>query len=478
MVDLTTVFLWFAAILLVVTLLISSSSRRRALARIYWSEGFQIIFGSFMSRTKEQRILDFVLQNAVRGNPQSVVDCVDKYCSEKEWAMNVGDQKGQILDRIVKETNPSVLLELGTYCGYSAVRIARLLKAGARFFTVEMNPANAAVAKQIIEFAGVKDKVQILEGSTGDIIPQLKKKYEVSTLDFVFVDHWKDKYKSDTQLLEECNLLRKGSVILADNVIVPGAPDFLEYVRTCGKYDCTNFPSFLEYMDEKDALEKAVFRGPMDQEKEQRILDFVLENAVRGDPQSVVDNIDRYCRHKEWAMNVGDEKGLILDKVLKETDPLTVLELGTYCGYSAVRMARLLKPGARLLTVEMNPIHASVAKQIIKFAGVQDTVKVLEGSTADFIPQLKEKYEVDTLDFVFLDHWKDRYLIDTKLLEECCLLRKGSVLLADNVVYPGIPDFLEHVRTCGRYDCTNYPSHVQYMNKEDALEKAVFKGYL
>lgn len=66
---------------------------------------------------------------------------------------------GLILDNVVKETNPNTLLELGTYCGYSTIRIARLLKPGACFFTVEFNPAYAAVAKQIIEFAGLKDKV-------------------------------------------------------------------------------------------------------------------------------------------------------------------------------------------------------------------------------------------------------------------------------------------------------------------------------
>ncbi|XP_040203897.1 catechol O-methyltransferase-like [Rana temporaria] len=212
--------------------------------------------------------------------------------------------------------------------------------------------------------------------------------------------------------------------------------------------------------------------------KEHRMLKFALETAVGGDPQSVVDNIDNYCRHKEWAMNVGDEKGLILDEVVKETDPSVILELGTYCGYSAIRIARLLKPGARLFTVELNPVHAAVAKQMIEFAGVQDTVLVLEGSTTDIIPQLRQKYNVDALDFVFLDHAKDRYRPDTILLEECRLLKEGSVLLADNVVYPGIPDFLEHVRTCGRYNCTNYPSHAQYMNVDDALEKAVFRGYL
>lgn len=44
-------------------------------------------------------------------------------------------------------------------------------------------------------------------------------------------------------------------------------------------------------------------------------------------------------------------------------------------------------------------------------------VTILIGASQDLIPQLKTKYDVDTLDMVFLDHWKDRYLPDTRLLE-------------------------------------------------------------
>lgn len=44
-------------------------------------------------------------------------------------------------------------------------------------------------------------------------------------------------------------------------------------------------------------------------------------------------------------------------------------------------------------------------------------VRLLEGPSEEIIPQLKKKYEVDTLDFVFLDHWKDRYTPDTILLQ-------------------------------------------------------------
>ncbi|XP_062814607.1 catechol O-methyltransferase isoform X2 [Anolis carolinensis] len=214
----------------------------------------------------------------------------------------------------------------------------------------------------------------------------------------------------------------------------------------------------------------------MDQSKEQRILNSVSYNAVKGDPESVLNCIDSYCSKSEWAMNVGDEKGLILDKIVKETDPTTALELGTYCGYSAIRIARLLKPKARFFSIEPNPDFIPIAKEMIELAGLSDKVTILEGHAQDIIPLLKSKYNVNTLDFVFLDHWKDRYAPDTILLEECGLLRKGSVLLADNIIYPGAPEFIKYIRSHKHFECTNYPSHLEYMKAEDAMEKAVYLG--
>ncbi|XP_060104927.1 catechol O-methyltransferase [Heteronotia binoei] len=232
-------------------------------ANMFWNEiVLEKITNFVMDQSKEQRILNSVSYNAIKGNPQSVLDCIDKYCSKCEWAMNVGDEKGLILDKIVEETDPSVVLELGTYVGYSAVRIARLLKPKARLLTIEFNSEFVPFAKEIIEIAGVSDKVTILEGHSEDIIPQLKKKYEVEKLDFVFLDHWKERYASDTILLEECGLLRKGSVLLADNIIYPGAPEFIKYIRNNKRFECTNYPSHLEYMKVEDSMEKAVYLGP------------------------------------------------------------------------------------------------------------------------------------------------------------------------------------------------------------------------
>ena len=61
---------------------------------------------------------------------------------------------------------------------------------------------------------------------------------------------------------QECGLLRKGTVLLADNVIFPGAPDVLEYVRGSSRFECSHFSSYLEYSKVVDGLEKAVYRGP------------------------------------------------------------------------------------------------------------------------------------------------------------------------------------------------------------------------
>ncbi|XP_044206505.1 catechol O-methyltransferase A isoform X1 [Thunnus albacares] len=208
----------------------------------------------------------------------------------------------------------------------------------------------------------------------------------------------------------------------------------------------------------------------------QRLLQAVSLNAVRGNPDSVITTIDHFCIHTEWAMNVGDEKGAILDSIVVETSPSTVLELGTYCGYSAVRISRLLPPATRLITVEMNPEYACVARQVIQHAGLQDKVCVLEGESADLIPKMADMFGIQTFDLVFLDHWKDRYLPDIRLLEHCGLLAKGSVVLADNVVCPGAPDYLKYVRSNLKYNSRFYQAHLEYTRVLDGLERSEYLG--
>lgn len=208
----------------------------------------------------------------------------------------------------------------------------------------------------------------------------------------------------------------------------------------------------------------------------QRMLHAVQKNAIRGDARSVLKAFDQYCRYTEWAMNMGDEKGSILESLVSEINPTTVLELGTYCGYSTIRLANRLGPDAKVYTLEFNPHHAVIARQIIAWAGLEDKIHIVEGTSSLLIPKMKETLGVETFDLVFLDHWKDLYIPDTKLLEEYGLLRKGSVLLADNVICPGTPEYLQYVRNSPQYESQYFRSHLEYLKVEDGLEKSVYLG--
>ncbi|XP_078571937.1 catechol O-methyltransferase-like isoform X2 [Branchiostoma floridae x Branchiostoma japonicum] len=223
-------------------------------------------------------------------------------------------------------------------------------------------------------------------------------------------------------------------------------------------------------------LERATNEGDSkEMSKEQRTLQYVLQNASRGDPDSVLATMDTYAREQEWAMHVGDSKGGIMDSFVKEAAPQTMLELGTYMGYSAVRTARLLPPGAKFITLEYFKEVAAVAKEIISFAGLQDRVIQVISESSEAISQMKTKYNIETFDMVFIDHFGDFYLRDIKLLEENNLLRKGTVVVADNIIHPGAPEYADYVRTCGKYDSTFHKGEL-YGGKPDGLEKSVYRG--
>lgn len=96
MLDLSALAFLGAGALIIYFLYIVLHNQRRAYAKVVYKIVTVRIKDCFSSQTKEQRVLQYVVENAVRGDPQSVVDHIDKYCNQREWAMNVGDQKGDL----------------------------------------------------------------------------------------------------------------------------------------------------------------------------------------------------------------------------------------------------------------------------------------------------------------------------------------------------------------------------------------------
>ena len=116
---------------------------------------------------REAAAADYVVANARQGDIDDVIAKVDQFAYEKSFLINVGDEKGELLDAAVRRANPGLALELGTYCGYSSLRIARAAPS-AKVFSVELSAANAEVARRIWAHAGVDDRVTCVVGTIGD----------------------------------------------------------------------------------------------------------------------------------------------------------------------------------------------------------------------------------------------------------------------------------------------------------------------
>jgi catechol O-methyltransferase len=185
---------------------------------------------------RETALRQFVLENARPGDLDDAIQTIDRFAYDKSFLINIGDEKGALLDAAVLRAKPLLLLELGTYCGYSGLRAIRAAPSDARLVTIELNPANAAIAETIFAHAGVAERVTVVVGTLGDggkTVTTLGRRhcFHEGALDFVFLDHAKDAYLPDLRLILREQWLRPGALVVADNMKVPGAPAYHEFMK-------------------------------------------------------------------------------------------------------------------------------------------------------------------------------------------------------------------------------------------------------
>jgi catechol O-methyltransferase len=203
--------------------------------------------------------------------------------------------------------------------------------------------------------------------------------------------------------------------------------------------------------------------------REEACARFVEANAPKGDLDAAIAAIDRFAYRKKFLINVGDEKGALLDDALARTKPTRALELGAYVGYSALRTIRKLPPGGRLYSVEFNPANAAIARRVAEHAGVADRVTFVVGAIGDggkTVKALAEQhgFSQGSLDFVFVDHAKEAYLADLKTILDAGWLHAGSVVVADNVGFPGAPDYKAYMEgeEGKRWHTKTHRAHLEY----------------
>ncbi|KAJ9616970.1 hypothetical protein H2200_000691 [Cladophialophora chaetospira] len=193
---------------------------------------------TFFDDGREIELLHFVYSKPdvedVRDSPAKVLAAIDEFARTKKYLMNVGEDKGRIVTDLIAEVKPQVMVELGGYVGYSCILFGDAVRkaGGRRYFSLERNPEFAAVISSLVDLAGLGDIVKVIVGSSDDSIRRLHAKGALENIDLMFLDHYKPAYTTDLKLCEELKLVKPGSVLAADNVIKPGNPPYLEYVRS------------------------------------------------------------------------------------------------------------------------------------------------------------------------------------------------------------------------------------------------------
>ncbi|CAN5841425.1 O-methyltransferase [soil metagenome] len=134
------------------------------------------------------------------------------------------------------------------------------------------------------------------------------------------------------------------------------------------------------------------------------------------------------------AIQVAANQGKLLHLLARLQGARSILEVGTLGGYSTIWLARALPPGGRLITLELEPRHAEVARANIARAGLAERVEVRVGPASESLPRLTQE-GVEPFDLVFIDADKEGYpdYLDWALQ----LTRPGSLIVADNVVRGG-----------------------------------------
>jgi len=137
------------------------------------------------------------------------------YANYEDKAMLSGFVQGRLLSMFSHMIRPSVVLEIGTYLGYSALCFAEGLADGGKVITLDIQEDTNAVARSFVEKSEYADRIDFHLGFATDIIPKLDE-----TFDLVFIDADKPNYSNYFDLV--IDKVPSGGFIIADNVLWSG----------------------------------------------------------------------------------------------------------------------------------------------------------------------------------------------------------------------------------------------------------------
>ena len=156
----------------------------------------------------------------------------------------------------------------------------------------------------------------------------------------------------------------------------------------------------------------------------------LLDHTTHEDP--VLEDLYRqtHIRFVNPNMASGHLQGKFLEFISEMIKPESILEIGTFTGYSAICLSKGLKPEGKLITIELNDELSDFARSYFLKAGIGEKITQVTGNALDIIPTLNLMF-----DLVFIDGDKRQYIEYYHLLFD--KVKPGGIILADNVLWGG-----------------------------------------
>lgn len=163
------------------------------------------------------------------------------------------------------------------------------------------------------------------------------------------------------------------------------------------------------------------------------ITEYLREKMLHTD--SLLLELEKYAEENSVPI-VEPETARFISVITRLKQPQKVLEVGCAIGYSAILMAKIMPKDGMFETVEYNSDMVKIATENIKKAELSDKIKVIEADAKEYLGDIAGQ---EIYDMIFLDGPKAHYIY---MLDDCIrLLKKGGILISDNVLYKGmIPD--------------------------------------
>ena len=162
----------------------------------------------------------------------------------------------------------------------------------------------------------------------------------------------------------------------------------------------------------------------------EKIEQYIREHSSSED--EVLSELYRQTYNKTVhpQMIAGQIQGKFLEMISRMIQPEYILEIGTFTGYSAICLARGLRPGGQAYTIDIDEEVKELAATFIQKAGMDGSIIMFTGDARDIIPCMDQKF-----DLVYIDAEKDEYIDYYNLVIR--KVKSGGFILADNVLWSG-----------------------------------------